>query len=208
MVALKICITKLLFHVISKVFKMIFNHVESLHRKSLFYTCFRKFWVIENSFPIVTKLGEISTKKKAKSISTFDFTTWYLTIHEILSEVTNFSFKTKTRSRIGFSYTSVYWITEACGRRYFTRQTLIDVISFLNTKCHFTIGKLVFKQEIGIPMGNDSASYWVNFFPYFFESKYVQQLICKGSPRAYKLHWASRFIDDLSTINNDGEFSS
>ena len=71
MVALKICITKLLFHVISKVFKMIFNHVESLHRKSLFYTCFRKFWVIENSFPIVTKLGEISTKKKSQKYFNF-----------------------------------------------------------------------------------------------------------------------------------------
>ena len=42
----------------------------------------------------------------------------------------------------------------------------------------------------------------------FFESKCVQQLISKGSPRAYKFHGASRFTDDLCTINDDGEFSS
>ena len=42
----------------------------------------------------------------------------------------------------------------------------------------------------------------------FFESKYVQQLICKGSTIAYKFHGTSRFIDDLRTKSNDGEFSS
>ena len=73
-VASKYCGTKPLSDVTSKVFKTTFNHVESFHR-SLFYTCFEKFWVVENSFSFVTKLKKINTKKKAKSISTFDFTT-------------------------------------------------------------------------------------------------------------------------------------
>ena len=47
-VALKNCSTKPLSDVISKVFKMIFNHIESFHGKSLFYTFFRKFWLVEN----------------------------------------------------------------------------------------------------------------------------------------------------------------
>ena len=58
--------TKPLFDVISKVFKMIFDHVESFHRKNLFYTCFKKFWVVRNSFPVVTRLKNINIKKKAK----------------------------------------------------------------------------------------------------------------------------------------------
>ena len=58
--------TKPLFDVTSKVFKMIFDHVESFHRKNLFYTCFKKFWVVKKSFPVVTKLKKINTKKKAK----------------------------------------------------------------------------------------------------------------------------------------------
>ena len=48
--------------------------------KSLFYTCFRKFWMVGNSFPIVTKLNKINTEEKAKSISSFDITTLYKTI--------------------------------------------------------------------------------------------------------------------------------
>ena len=35
---------------ISKDFKMIFNDIESFHRKSLIYKCFKKFWFVETSF--------------------------------------------------------------------------------------------------------------------------------------------------------------
>ena len=64
----------------SKVFKITFDYVENFHRKSFFYICFKKFWVVESSYPIVTKL---------------------------LSEVKDSVFKLKTRSRIGFSKTSI-----------------------------------------------------------------------------------------------------
>ena len=64
----------------------------------------------------------------------------------------------------------------------------------------------MFKQEIGILMDIDPAPYWANFFLYIFESKYVQQLMSKAFPRTYKFHGTSRFIDDLCTINDDGEF--
>ena len=108
--------TKPLYDVISKVFKMTFNHVENFHRKHLFYTCFKKFWVVENSQPIVTNMNEISTNKKAKCISTFRSTTLYTTIHnfpiKVSSEVINSVFKSKARSRIGFSKASVYWISK------------------------------------------------------------------------------------------------
>ena len=51
----------------------------------------------------------------------------------------------------------------------------------------------------------DPAPYWANLFQYFLESKYVQELICNGSPRAHKFHGTSRFIDDFCTINDDGK---
>ena len=57
-------------------------------------------------------------------------------------------------------------------------------------------------------MGIDPPSYWANFFVYIFESKYVHQLIAKGFPHAYKFRGTSRFIDDLSTITDGGEFST
>ena len=121
---------------------MIFDHVESFHRKSLFYTCFKKFWVAENSFPIVTNLNKINSKKSQKY---FNFQLYQI-IYENSSEVTNFVFKSKTRSCIGFSKTLICRTSKRCERRYFTGHTLIDSISFLITKCLFTIGSLAFKQ--------------------------------------------------------------
>ena len=50
---------------IFKIFKMIFNTVKSFHNKRFFYLGFRKVWVVQNSFPIVTKLNKINVKKNA-----------------------------------------------------------------------------------------------------------------------------------------------
>ena len=66
-------------------------------------------------------------------------------------------------------------------------------------------------------VATSTHSYWNHFERkeplvqtswYFFESKFVQQLMSKGSPHGYKFHGKSRFTDDLCPINNDGEFSS
>ena len=69
-----------------------------------------------------------------------------------------------------------------------TRQMLIDTISFLITKCYFTIGNLVFNKEIDIPLVVDPVPYLANLFMYVFDAKYVQQLISKGCLSAYKFH--------------------
>ena len=55
-VASKNCSTKTLSKVVSKVFKMLFSHVERFHKKSRFYSSFNKFWVVQNSFPVVCLL--------------------------------------------------------------------------------------------------------------------------------------------------------
>ena len=127
------------------------------------------FWVVQNSFPIVTKLNKVNVKKKAKSISTFDFSTLCTTIPhklflKVLSEVINFVFKSKVRIRSGFSKTPICSTSKGAGRRYFTKHTLGSAMSFLINKCFFAIGNMVFKQDIGIPMSIDLAPFWANLF--------------------------------------------
>ena len=53
----------------------------------------------------------------------------------------------------------------------------------------------MFNQEIDIPLVVDPAPYWANLFLYFFDAKYVQQLISKGCPSACKFHGA--FEDNI-----------
>ena len=62
---------------------------------NFFRTCFRKFWMIRNYFPLITKSNKINTKKQARNISTFDLTTLYTTIShnlviKVFPEVINF----------------------------------------------------------------------------------------------------------------------
>ena len=87
-------------------------------------------------------------KKKAKSISTFDFnTTLYTTIpHNLLikflSKIIFFFSKSKTRSCVDIPKTSIYWTSKGCGRRYLKRQTLMP--------SHFSLQNAIFhwKPEV------------------------------------------------------------
>ena len=125
---------------------------------------------------------------------------------KLLSEVSNFDFKSKVGERIAFSKTSTCWISKEAGRRYFTKQTLVSAMSFLINNCFFTITNMTCKQNIGKTMCIDLAPSWTSLFLYFFESKFIKQLILNGSTKVCKYYGVSRFADDLSTVNDDNEF--
>ena len=63
-IGLNNCSTKPLSRVISKIFKMLFKHVENVHNKSTFYSRYKKSWVVENYFPIIEKINNMSTRKR------------------------------------------------------------------------------------------------------------------------------------------------
>ena len=129
---IKTCSTKQLSNIFSKVFKLIYNHVDNFRNKNQFYSSFQKFWVLQNSFPIINTLNKINARKKAKIMSTFDFRTFYTIPHnlllKILSEIIKFVFKSKTCTRVGFSWTSVHWKSKGSCKRYFTGATLLSVV--------------------------------------------------------------------------------
>ena len=57
------------------------SHVKSFHNRSRFYSNFKQFWVVQNSFAIVEKLTKVDHKTNAKTmLCTFDFSTLYTTI--------------------------------------------------------------------------------------------------------------------------------
>ena len=62
------------------------------------------------------------------------------------------------------------------------------------------------KQAIGIPMGIDPAPFWTNLFLYSYEAEYMSSLISSDKVKARHFHSAKHFIDDLSAINDGGEF--
>ena len=139
---------------------------------------------MENSFAVIEKLNIINIRKRAKKISSYDFSTLHTSITDnllikVLSEILNFVFKSKARSEVVFSATYIYWNSKGLGKRYSTEKSIMEAITSLIKNCYFTIGNKIFKQNFGIPMGIDSAPFWKNMFPYFFEPKHVQNLISK-----------------------------
>ena len=87
-------------------------------------------------------LNKINVKKK--SVSTFECSGFYTTTLDelrikVLSEVLSFVFKSKVRQHIGFSKISIHCTSKAVGRRYFTKQRLVNAISFLINEWFVTL---------------------------------------------------------------------
>ena len=170
-IASKNCSTKPLPAVISKIFKVLFEHVKNSYDKSTFYSSYKKLRVVEAFFPIIEKLN------RPIKISLYNFRTFYTTISynlliKVLSEIINFVFKWKFPSKVGFSATSIYWASKGLAKRYFTENNLTETIMFLIKYSYLTIENMVFKEDIGIPTGIDPAPFLaiMFFFVLFFFS--------------------------------------
>ena len=216
-VASSSCSTKPLSKLASTIYKHIFNQVRSFHGKSTFYKNYNRFWVIENSFPIIEKLSKLNERKKALNVSTYDFSTLYTKLpHDELiknlDEVVDFAFKGGKKKIDGNrKYLTVrgsyaYWTKKQHGKDSFTRAQIKFLTSHLIKETYFQVGNLLFKQCIGIPMGIDPAPFWANLHLYSYECAFITRLIKSDKARAIKFRHAVRFIDDECNLNDGGEF--
>ena len=89
---------------------------------------------------------------------------------------------------------------------FLSKNQVKDSISYLLDNCYFSIGKSIFKQVIGIPMGSDPAPFMANLFLCYFENKFMKQFKVNNMNRARKFNYTFRFIDDLNAVNDDDEF--
>jgi hypothetical protein len=216
-VASSSCSTKPLSKITSKIYKHIFNQVRNYHYKSKFYKNYNRFWPIENSFPVIEKITKINSKKKAKDISTYDFSTLYTKLpHDELiknlNEIVDFAFKGGNDSKDGNrKYLTIrgstsFWSKVKHGKDSFTRSDIKLLTIHLIKETYFTIGNLLFKQFIGIPMGIDPAPFWANLHLYSYEYSFILSLMKSDKRRAFKFENSVRFIDDNCNINDGGEF--
>jgi hypothetical protein len=214
-IASKTCSTKPISKSVSSAFKLIYKQVESYHANSKFFANYNKFWVLQNSDPIISILKRINCKKKAKSIATYDFSTLYTNLpHQKLisqlSKVIDLVYKggDKTYIRVMENGTA-FWTKnkkKSSNGVFFSKAGLKQAVAFLIENCYFTVGNLVFQQSIGIPMGIDPAPFWANLFLYTYEEQYISNTIPLDPAKARHFHSTKRFIDDLIAINDGGEF--
>ena len=211
------CSSKPLSQAVSKVFKLIFHQVQNFHAKSTFYRNYNRFWVIENSSPIIDKLSKINNKKGARDISTYDFSTLYTKLQHsdlvsVLKDIVDFcqkGGKNKTdgnKKYISFSRREAFWCRKRHGKMSFSITELKSLTDHLITETYFEVGNLIFRQCIGIPMGIDPAPCWANLYLYKYECDHVTRLIRSDKRRAMRYRHSNRFIDDECNLNDSGEF--
>ena len=210
-IASKHCSTKPLSKSISSVFKLIFNQVEKFHKNAKFFNHYNKFWVLQNADPVLDILRNINRKKRAKSISTYDFSTLYTKLpHDKLiyqlSKVIDLAYKGGDKSFIRVTGNGhAFWSKTKKGVS-FSKQSLKIAVAHLIENCFFTVGNKVMKQAVGIPMGIDPAPFWANLFLYKYEEEYITNMMSTNPIKARYFHSTKRFIDDLCAVNDSGEF--
>ena len=141
------------------------SQVENFHKKAKFLSNYNKFWVLQNSTPIINTLNKINKKKNAKSISTFDFSTLYTNLpHDKLikelTDVIDFAFDGGNSKYINITHHGrAVWGKKAKHSVSFSRHSLKRAVKHLIQNCYFTVGNIVLRQAIGIPMGIDPAPF-------------------------------------------------
>ena len=77
---------KALSKAVTKNFKLIFKQIQSSHENWHYCHDYKKVWVVENSKP---RLDQVNTKKNAKLISDFEFSTPYTKLPHMLFDRTS-----------------------------------------------------------------------------------------------------------------------
>ena len=98
-VAAKVCSLKPLAKSITYILKRFYKQIETYNAKSRYYSGgVNTFWVVQNKDPIIQTIKKLNSRNKAKSISTFDFSTMYTKIphnklKSVMDEIVNFCFR-------------------------------------------------------------------------------------------------------------------
>ena len=179
------------------------------------YTGINHFFIIDKNKPILDTLNQLSEKEKAKSIETFDFSTLYTMIkHDDLIDNLNWYIEKAFNGALGKgkSYLSVYdreakWVTKPrAGSCFFDKSSFQEILKFLIDNSIFEVGNRIIKQTIGIPMGTDPGPFMANAhlhkYEFFFQEK--NRKVDYGVAKS--LNYTFRYIDDVTPINDKGNF--
>ena len=221
-VASAVCATKPLTKIVSIMFSKIFKQIQSFNSKCLFYKNYNRFWVIQNSKKLIDRLKQINSKHRARSISTFDFSTLYTKLPhkdliKVLKELIDFVFNGGKKTVDGNrKYLTVqgkmcYFSRKKHGKTSFTKNQVKMLVEHLISEAFFMVGNVLCRQNIGIPMGIDPAPFWANLYLYHYENDFMMKLI-KSNDRVerykgFKFKHCFRFIDDCCNVNDSGAFN-
>ena len=172
--------------------------------------------IIDNNSKVRQEIFRINRSiNNAKSIASFDFDTLYTNIpHDklkyVLAEVIKSSFISAKKRFIRCTLNNAYFSDSARpykGTHILEVEDLIELTNYFIDNSFIAFKGKVFKQCIGIPMGIDPAPFMANLFLFYYEHKYMHKLLSSTeSCKARKLSRSFRYLDDLLSLNDSGNF--
>ena len=79
-------------------------------------------------------------------------------------------------------------------KRSVTEHTLIELVEYLIDNIYVSVGNRVYRQCVGIPMGTDCAPLLANLFLFYYEYRYMKNLIKYNLTLAKKFNHTMRYI--------------
>ena len=191
-----------------QILKLVMKSHKSYCDKVLFYTGVQRYWIVENNDKVIKNMNVLSDKRNARNIKMYDFSTLYTKISqddlkEKLKFQVDMAFKGGTNQYIRVSKNAAHW-NNSISDGVYSKERIHLLIDFVVDNSYFRLGNKVFRQKIGIPMGVDPAPQMANLYLHYYEASYMKALTKSDYKKARKYNNTSRFIDDLSTLNNDG----
>ena len=211
-VASPVCSIKPLAKSLTSIFRVFFKQIEAYNAKCRFFSGVNTFWVIQNNKPVTESIKRLNARNKGTSISTFDFSTLYTKIpHDklisVLYSIVDFCFNGGECDFLAVNDFGSKWVKDPSSyNQVFDKRRVKRAIKYLLDNCFFTVGNCLFQQQIGIPMGSDPAPFFANLFLYHYERQWLLKLKKEDLAKARKFGNTFRFIDDLCTLNDGGEF--
>ena len=212
-IASKLASLKPLAKDITLIFKCIFSHIRRYYHMAEFYSGVHQFWVVDNNEDVVRALDKISARGRARSVATFDFSTLYTKIPhdkliDVLDKLVDFVFNKTDRRFLSVTNKSAHWVKgKRKGLKVYCQKKVKEIVKFLIENCYFTVGGILFRQTIGMPMGSDPAPFFANLFLFFYEHQWIKNNIKSDYARVRHFLNTFRFIDDLIAANDYGEFA-
>lgn len=184
-IASKYCTVKHLSKNISSIFSLFSKQIEMYNKKAHYYSGIKSYWIVQNRDPVIDAVRKSVSRRSAKCVSSFDFSTLYTKIpHDqlitVLHKIIDFAFKGGTRKKIAVNKRGIaYWLRDRKTKSsldVFTKEDVTNAVSFLIRNCYFKLGDKLFRQDIGIPMGSDPAPFFANLFLYHYESLWLKSI--------------------------------
>ena len=166
------------------------------------------FWSIKNSGEVLNKLK--SRGFRATSLSTYDFSILYTTLpHNLIKKkklinLIEWTFKRECSPYIACNERQAFFTSEDKKRyKLWSCQNVCEALIYLLDNIYIRFGTKLYRQIVGIPMGNNCAPLVADLFLFCYERDFMTSLSDFNQAEIIEAFKSTyRYLDDLLNIDN------